>query len=119
MTTRYRRNHLKKHRRSSGLSQREVGVLIGYGSQWQVSRHELAQTDPPLRVALAYEVVFRIPVSTLFTDSYADAIQKVEASLAELESRLQHVNETGCESKNTIRKLAWLAERLRTKTMMA
>src|SRR5580692_749904 len=99
MTTRYRRNHLRKHRRNSGLSQREVGGLIGYGSQWQVSRHELAQTDPPLGAALAYEIVFRIPVSTLFTDSYADAIQKIEARLAELESRLQQMNEAGSAPK--------------------
>lgn len=119
MTTRNRRNHLKKHRRSSGLSQREVGLLIGYGSQWQVSRHELAQTDPPLTVALAYEVVFRIPVSTLFTDSYADAIQKVEARLAELESSLRQMKDAGSAPKNLTHKLAWLAERLRTKTMTA
>ena len=45
-------NYLRRHRRTRGLSQRELALLVGYKQQWQVSRHELSKTMPPLRYGL-------------------------------------------------------------------
>jgi hypothetical protein len=62
------------------MSQRDVGKLIG--DAWQTSRHERGITIPPLFVALAYEVIFKAPVSVLFAGLHAEAARSIEANRA-------------------------------------
>jgi DNA-binding XRE family transcriptional regulator len=112
-------NHLRTHRRQSGLSQHDVGTLIGYEKQWQVSRHERASTDPPLFVAIAYEVVFHVPVSTLFANHYADALQLVEERVANLESSLRLLTTAPHVPKRILHKVAWISKRSPTKPTSA
>jgi hypothetical protein len=51
-----------------------------------VSRHELLTHTPTLEAALAYEVIYKRPVSELFSDLY----RKVEADIAERAKVLAH-----------------------------
>ena len=59
-------NYLRTYRKRSGLTQREVAFLLGWKNGAQLSRYEKRHTLPPLRTALAYEAIFKIPVAELF-----------------------------------------------------
>ncbi len=104
-------NYLRAHRRRCGLSQRDLGKLVGYAHEWQVSRHERSQTVPPLLIALAYEVVFQIPVAKLFAGFHSVVSGVVARNLEDLKAKLE--NRTGGPAKATLQKLQWLTERSR------
>src|SRR5579872_481198 len=59
-------NYLRAHRRRCGLSQRELGILVGYGHAHAVSKHERSKNAPSLLVALGYEIILEMPVAQLF-----------------------------------------------------
>src|SRR5438309_12044963 len=60
-------NYLKTFRRKSGLTQREVAFLLGWKNGAQLSRYEKRHTLPPLRTALAFEAIFKVPLAELFS----------------------------------------------------
>jgi transcriptional regulator with XRE-family HTH domain len=64
-------NYLLTHRRHAGLSQDEVGFLVGGLSGAGVSRYEQSRRLPALETALAYEVVFGVPPQQLFPGIFA------------------------------------------------
>ena len=103
-------NYLRPYRRRYGLSQRDLGLLVGYSNKWEVSRHERSKTVPPLLVALAYEVVFQVPIAELFTGFQSAATDVVERNAEELKAVL----ETRIEKRRRKvipQKLQWLRER--------
>jgi DNA-binding XRE family transcriptional regulator len=104
-------NYVRTHRKKAGLSQRELGKLLGYGDEGQVPRHELSRSLPPLVIALSYEIVFRVPVSTLFAGLYEVVGQAVESNLEEFEGVLRKDNGKGARAAATAHKLEWLRER--------
>ena len=104
-------NYLRTHRRRSGLSQRELGLLLGYKDGGQACRHERSKTVPPLIAALAYEVVFRVPVSVLFPGIHAEVTRMMEGNLAAFEERLQQRSGKGRGTNETAQKLLWLTQR--------
>ena len=82
-------NYLRAHRRRVGLSQRHLGILVGYGHGHAVSKHERAKSAPPLIIALAYEIVFEIPVGQLFTGFRSVVRQSVARNMADLKRDLE------------------------------
>jgi DNA-binding XRE family transcriptional regulator len=111
MTQRVTQNHIRKHRKKTGLSQREVSLLLGYRNQWQVSRHERSDTMPPLLAALAYEVIFQVPVSIIFSPMHGTAVKTIERNLADFERALTE-RAGGRPPRGTIaHKLKWLKNR--------
>jgi DNA-binding XRE family transcriptional regulator len=104
-------NYLRAHRRRCGLSQRDLGLLAGYRNEWQVSRHERSKTVPPLLVALAYEIVFQVPVAELFAGFQSAVneavVRNLEELMVDLESRIKERR----RSKVIPQKLQWLTER--------
>jgi DNA-binding XRE family transcriptional regulator len=104
------RNHLRRHRKQSGLSQREIGALLGYRKQWQVSRHERSETLPPLLIALAYQVIFQAPVSVIFVGMHGAALKMVERNLAAFEQNLTSGG-TRQSARAIAQKLKWLKDR--------
>ena len=103
-------NYLKAHRRKSGLSQRELGLLVGYMNEGQVRRHERSKTTPPLLIGLAYEIIFQVPVSAIFVGFRSSVAIAAEANLEDLKKKLQSRAE-GRQSATTLQKLKWLSER--------
>jgi transcriptional regulator with XRE-family HTH domain len=104
-------NYLKAFRLKSGLSQRELGALLGYANGNQVSQHERATAGLPLRAAISYELVLRKPVSMLFP-GIRDVIElEVEERLRQLEMSLGHRDGKDRDAKLTAHKLMWLNER--------
>jgi transcriptional regulator with XRE-family HTH domain len=99
--------HIRPHRKQSGLNQRELAQLLGYESKSPVSRHETATSVPTLSMALAYEAIFRVPVSRLFPELYRSVEQDVEARLAAMETALQEKSARGRGARAAAQKLEW------------
>jgi transcriptional regulator with XRE-family HTH domain len=104
-------NYLRNHRRRSGLSQREVAAVMGCRDGGVVSRHERSRHLPPLRHAIAYEVLFQVPICEMFAGLRQGIEKVVEAELRRLESELQRKSGKGSHAPLTARKLVWIAER--------
>jgi len=104
-------NYLRICRKRSGLSQREVGFLLGYADKGQVSRHERSATAPPLITALGYEAIFRVPISKLFTGIHMSVNESVEINVAEFEKDLIGRSGKGPVTNIVAQKLKWLKTR--------
>ncbi|MCU1231002.1 MAG: hypothetical protein JWO97_3886 [Acidobacteria bacterium] len=63
--TKHHSIHLRSERRRRQFSQSDVAALIGAESKATISRYERGRM-PDLATALAYEVVFGVPVAALF-----------------------------------------------------
>ncbi len=105
-------NCLRSHRRRVGLSQEELGRLLGYHDETAVAKHERFKTMPPFLTALGYEVIFGVSVSALFPGITQTIALGVDARLAELERQLRNSVEEGVPAALISRKLEWLDERL-------
>ena len=81
-------NYIGIHRRRAGISQRELGEIVGYGKA-TIFRHEHVLALPPLLAALRYEVLFLTPVSNLFAGMREAIEDEVEERLEELEKELR------------------------------
>lgn len=105
-------NYILTHRKRAGLSQSELGLLIGYGGEGSVSRHERSKLLPPLATAISYEVIFGVPVSKLFPGLRLTVEQAVHERVSALEHELQakSTKSSGGMSRHA-QKLAWLDER--------
>jgi DNA-binding XRE family transcriptional regulator len=110
MTYHVTQNHIRKHRKKTGLSQSDIAVLLGYRNHWQVSRHERSDAIPPLLAALAYQVIFQVPVSVIFAPMHGTATKIIERNLADFERVLT----TGAARRSPraiAQKLKWLKAR--------
>jgi transcriptional regulator with XRE-family HTH domain len=70
-------NYLLSHRKRSGLSQGEVAYLLGTKSDAAICRHERFRQTPNLQSLLAYEILFRTPVRSLFGGVHDDVEHKL------------------------------------------
>ena len=108
-------NYLRIHRRKAGLSQYELGKILGYDSYGAVARHEQFSALPPFLVALGYEIVFRVPVGDIFPGVRETVEFAVERSLAQFEADLQNRPGTGSQAAAVAQKLEWLSQRRTTR----
>lgn len=104
-------NSLRLHRRRTGLSQGELGRLLGYDDESAVAKHERFQAMPPFLIALGYEIIFQVPVSELFPGIAETVALGIEARLAEMEDELRQGGDIARPATMTTRKLDWLATR--------
>ena len=88
------------------LSQDEVSFLLGGQSGTKACRYERFARVPSLETALAYEAIFKTPVSELFGGLY----QKVEREVAERAKILAERSDGGTSGAQTDRKRQTLAE---------
>ena len=75
-------NYLQTQRKRRSLSQEEVGFLLGLAGMNKgnkVCRDENFVREPSLQDALAYEVIYGLPVRELFAGVYQQAEQAVAA----------------------------------------
>jgi transcriptional regulator with XRE-family HTH domain len=104
-------NYLRTFRLKSGLSQRELALLVGYISEGVISRHETSAALPPLLVAVCYEVIFRATFAELFPGLKDHAEQLVRNRISRLEAELEaQLPAVGDGFGETSQKLAWLNE---------
>ena len=110
MSTQRLANYLRSYRRKSGLSQREVALLLGWKHGEQLSRYEKRHRLPTLHVALACEEVFNIPVAKLFAGARDAIARKIRARVEVLAADLEKASRQGKHARLTTRKLSWLSE---------
>jgi DNA-binding XRE family transcriptional regulator len=110
MKTARRGNHIRHYRKKSGLSQQELGRILGYLNEGAVSRHEQSKTIPPLLTAMAYEAVFHIPITELFPGLHSSVEQAIRQRILELESELHERLPKTRRSRLMAQKLSWLDE---------
>ena len=84
MASQHLSNHVRKYRKRSALSQREVAYLLGVEGGSKVCRYERFTREPSLYTALAYEAIFQIPASELFPGLYQNIEAEVRARAKEL-----------------------------------
>ncbi len=104
-------NYLRSHRRTSGLSQRELARIVGYLTRFQVARHEQSSAVPVLMIAIAYEVVFRVPLREIFSGLYRTIEARIEHELDDIEQELHESTVKGRKAEVIARKLEWMWER--------
>lgn len=97
-------NYLRLYRKRLGLSQYEVAFLLGWDDGSQPSRYEHFSRMPELRTALAFAVIFRVPVQELFSGEY----QKVERAVCRQAQLLKNRLAAVKPAQRTARKLAML-----------
>ena len=104
-------NYLRSHRRKSGLTQRQLGQLLGYQNEVQISRHERSEAVPLLVSALSYQVIFRVSISALFPGVYEEVRELIEERLGQLEMSLHSRTVRGREAEAIAQTLVWMMER--------
>jgi|HubBroStandDraft_2_1064218.scaffolds.fasta_scaffold327670_2 DNA-binding XRE family transcriptional regulator len=109
-------NYVRIHRRKVGLSQRELGRVLGYQDEFSISKHEQFHSTPTLVTALGYEIVFRVPVSEIFAGLKDQVEEDIEQRLVELELRLGQRGAGDRRAATIARKLEWLCERKNTES---
>jgi DNA-binding XRE family transcriptional regulator len=109
-------NYIRIHRARTGMSQGELGQLLGYRDAETVARHERFAAVPPLEIAIGYEIVFRVPVAEIFAGLRSQIEVRVETSLTEFEEQLGQRSARDRHAHATARKLIWLKDRKNTST---
>jgi hypothetical protein len=104
-------NYVRVHRKRSGLSRRELGLLVGYVGEGQVPRHERSSSPPPFSVAVAYEIVFQVPIAELFPGVRSRAEREIERRVELLKGTLEQQSGKERHSAITAHKLEWIAMR--------
>jgi transcriptional regulator with XRE-family HTH domain len=98
-------HYLRAWRRDSGLSQTEVGYLLGADGA-QVSLWERRRV-PPLRTALTLEALYGAPVSEIFAGARHSAERELRRRARTLARKLLA---TERNPRVTARKLQWLVD---------
>jgi transcriptional regulator with XRE-family HTH domain len=101
-------NYVKTYRKQSGLLQREVAFLLGWKCGEQFARYERRHRLPTLRVALALEEVFKVPVKELFAGVNDSVVREIRGRIGKLAANLQEKS-GGKDAGLTAKKLSWLA----------
>ena len=104
-------NYLRTYRKRSGLTQQEVGYLLGSETGAQVSRYEKRRRLPPLETALAYEEIFGVPVSELFAGIRQSVGRGIQKRRVELRASLRTKTPNANDARTIAHKLHWLDRR--------
>ncbi len=104
-------SYLRTLRKKSNLSQRELAQLLGYSNEVPVSRHERGVTVPPFRIALSYQVIFKVPASDIFPSISQTIEQNIETKLARMEAALGAKSAKDPDAVMTALTLQFLAAR--------
>jgi transcriptional regulator with XRE-family HTH domain len=105
MTPHRLENYLRSYRKQSGLTQDEVGFLLGRRNGAQVSRYEKRHRLPPLETALACEEIFGVSVAELFAGVRQAVGRDIEKRRVELRLRLQSTMSTTHDARMIAQKL--------------
>ena len=70
-------HYIRRYRKRSYLSQKEVAFLLGCNDSAKVSKYERFLRWPRSDTMLAYEIIFRVPMRQLFAGMYHKVEQEV------------------------------------------
>lgn len=109
---RTRRNHLRRCRRQSGLTQDEVAYLLCGRTGGSVSRYERSARRPNLEAAFGHQAIFGAAAHELFADVFAEVELAIIQRAILLSQRLS-ASSSGAAGKRKLRFLSELIERSR------
>lgn len=81
-------NYLRMYRKRNGFTQKELAFLLGCMHRSKVSRYERGVRMPSLPTVIGLEIVFRAPVSRLFTGTYTNMREEVRSRARRLSKQL-------------------------------
>ena len=87
-------NYLRAHRKTAGLSQRELAFLLGCGDGAKICRYEHGTQQPNLEGVLAYEAVFGVPARKLFAGVFAKVEERIQERAQSLARKLSAAKPT-------------------------
>src|SRR5262245_1859673 len=96
-------NYLRSYRLRWGLSQGELAHLLGWSGSEVISRVEMKQRPPTLKLVIGCFVLFGTPANELFPDLSAGIEAEVIARVWEFYEKIQ-----GNPSKKTKRQIEML-----------
>ena len=112
MATRRLLNYLRTYRKHSGLSQSEVSFLIQLKNKSELSRYETNLRQPSLRIALACQELYGVPVSDLFAGLSDLVARDTRKQMKKLQTRLHEKSERESTGNKIMQKLRWIPHRL-------
>ena len=74
-------NYIKAHRKNWGLTQRELGYLIGFGDNSRICQIEQGKVTPTFAESVIFELLFEKSNSRLFPDFYYDVSASLDLRL--------------------------------------
>lgn len=83
------KNYLRSRRKKIGLTQRDLGFILGQKSGSKVSLLEAGRSAPTIRDAIAFRRLFRQSVEELWPDFTKDLETTVDSGIRRLIDRLQ------------------------------
>lgn len=92
-------NYIRAHRKRACLTQKDVAFLLGSKSSAHVSRHERFKQVPDLQTLLAYELLFRTPLRSLFSSTHQEVQKKLRNRICLLIRKLVRVGEKRSSKK--------------------
>lgn len=98
--------YLRTHRRTWGLTQKELAKIIGKTSDVQISRYENGKRVPRLEIALACQAIFGVAPSTMFPDIYTLVEEEVMGNMARMDLALQNTTSPSGMRKRELFSLA-------------
>ena len=101
--------YLRTYRKKFGLTQREAADLVGMESGQIVSRHESKERVPNLMTAIAYQIVFDVPLRAMFPELY----QKIEQGVLQRACALRDELLAARPSQRNVHKLRCLQEMIK------
>jgi len=110
MAKRYLANYLRAYRKSSGLTQAEVAFVVGI-NRTDLWYYETGRREPSLRVLIAFQALYHIPIWRLFAGVYLDGVGATKRRLRALRGKLLACTSTK-QSRQRAQKLAWISARL-------
>lgn len=82
-------NHLRRQRKRLALSQDEVAFLMGVRGGAEICRYEQQVCLPSLETALAFEVIYGVPISVLFEGFGKTIAKKIQERAKLLRHRVR------------------------------
>ena len=99
-------NYLRTHRKTVGLSQKDVAFLLGKKSGSCISKFEQSKTYPNLRSSLSYQIFFETPAEELF----AGVHNQVELQTLNRIAKLITILERKGNNPKILRRINYLEE---------
>jgi transcriptional regulator with XRE-family HTH domain len=93
---------LRTHRRTWGLSQRELADLLGFQSPTHISRLEQGKRVPGLETALACSTLFGVPPGELFPQLALEIEVSLRKKITRLHEGSLHTTSTSVKRKREL-----------------
>ena len=85
-------HYVRRYRLRAALTQKEMAHLLGCKSPATVCQYEAYKREPDLRTALAYQMVFGMPVEELFSGIHREVEKEVLNRADRLTKQLASAN---------------------------